>query len=155
MSEEKEYFKEYSESFGDMLELNELYYNCTECQSHIEILSIKEKESIIEFKCLNNNHRKKIPIKEYINKMKDFNNKNINDDICNNHNKKYKCYCLNCNKHICKDCLKSRNHINHNKCILIEFQPNEKELRELKIKFNIIIIKLKIWKKKNLLKQKN
>lgn len=128
---EEDYFPESSESFGDILKLNELYYNCTECPSPIEIISINEKESMIEFNCKNTNHRMKMSIKEYIIKMKDFNKKCINDDTCNNHNKKYECYCFDCNKHICKDCLKSRNHINHNKYLLIEFQPDEKELKEI------------------------
>ena len=62
--------------------------------------------------------------------MKVFNNKIINDEICNNHNKKYKCYCVDCKKHICKECLKSKEHISHNKYNLIEFQPNENQLKE-------------------------
>ena len=134
MAETKDYLKESADSFGNELKLNELYYNCSECQSYIEILSINEKESIIEFKCIKNNHKIKMPIKEYIIKMKNFNSKNINDDICYHHKKKYKCYCLDCNKHICKDCLNSRNHINHNKYLLIEFKPNEKEMKELENK---------------------
>ena len=62
--------------------------------------------------------------------MKKFNNKNINDDVCNedNHNKKYEYFFLHCNKHLCKECLRKRNHINHNKKIIIEIQPSEKEL---------------------------
>ena len=115
-------------------QLNELYYNCTECSSSIEILSINEKEGNIEFKCSNNNHIKKISIKDYINKMKDYNDKKINNDICiyHNHNQKYECYCLTCEKHLCKECLKSRNHISHNKSNIIEIQPNKKELDMIK-----------------------
>ena len=42
------------------IELEQNYYNCTECSSLIEIISINE--DIIEFVCLNkeNNHGKKI-----------------------------------------------------------------------------------------------
>ena len=44
------------------IEINDLYYNCSECPSLIEILSINEDNNIIEFKCLNkdkeNNHEK-------------------------------------------------------------------------------------------------
>ena len=63
--------------------------------------------------------------------MKKFNNKNINDDICiaDNHNKKYEYFCLDCNKHLCIECIKTRDHINHEKKIIIEIQPNEKELK--------------------------
>ena len=32
---------------------NDIFYNCTECSSLIEILSIDENKNIIEFKCLN------------------------------------------------------------------------------------------------------
>ena len=44
------------------VELSEIYYNCTECSSLIEILSINENNNIIEFKCLNKekNHDTKI-----------------------------------------------------------------------------------------------
>ena len=131
MAERKFNFEDEGESFGDSLKLNEVYYNCSECQSPIEILAINESESTIGFKCINNNHKIKMTIKEYINKMKSFNNKNINNDICNIHNKINKCYCFDCKKHICEDCLKSREHINHNKKILLEFRPYKNELKEI------------------------
>ena len=126
MSKEKKNLYEEGETKEEMIQLNEMYYNCTECSSAIEIKALNEKE--IEFKCINNNHFLKLTIKEYINKMKKYNNKNINNDICNEHNNKYECYCLDCNKHLCKECLKLRNHISHNKNIIIEIQPNKKEL---------------------------
>ena len=111
-------------------EQNEINYNCSECYSEIEILSINENECSIEFQCINNNHKKKMLIKDYINKMSNFKNKNINlnNDICITHNLKYECYCLDCKKHLCKDCLKLRNHVNHLKNIILEIQPNKKEL---------------------------
>jgi len=111
-------------------EQNEINYNCSECYSEIEILSINENECNIEFQCINNNHKKKMLIKDYINKMSNFKNKNINlnNDICITHNLKYECYCLDCKKHLCKDCLKLRNHVNHLKNIILEIQPNKKEL---------------------------
>ena len=130
MSKENDYIMETSES-SEQLQLNEIYYNCTKCSSSIEILSINEIECTIEFKCINNNHKEKMPIKEYIDKMKDFNDKNINNDICiiEEHKKnKYECYCFDCNKHLCKECLKTRNHISHNKTNIVEIQPNQKEL---------------------------
>ena len=63
---------------------------------------MNEKTNIIEFQCINNNHRKKISIKEYIIKMKKFNNKNLNSEICieDNHNKKYEFFCLDCNIYV-------------------------------------------------------
>jgi hypothetical protein len=106
------------------LQLNEINYNCTECSSAIEILNINENELTIEFQCLNtkNIHKKKMLIKDYIEKMKNFN-------ICKIHNLKYECYCIDCNIHLCKECLKLRNHINHIKNNIIEIQPNKKELK--------------------------
>ena len=40
---------------------NYIYYNCSECSSLIEIISIDEENNMIEFKCLNkkNYHEKK------------------------------------------------------------------------------------------------
>ena len=130
MSKQNNFIFEEGETIEGPMNLNEIYYNCSECSSPIEILSINKKANIIEFKCITNNHRKQLSIKEYINKMKKFNNKNINNDICtdNNHNSKYKFFCLDCNKHLCKKCLKTRNHISHNKKILIEMQPSQNEL---------------------------
>ena len=149
MSKENNFIFEEGETIGEAMKLNEMYYNCTECQSPIEILYINEKQNIIEFRCINNNHRKELSIKEYLDKIKNFNNKNINDDICINHNKKYDYYCLDCNKHLCKECLKSRNQISHNKKIILEIQPNNKEI-------NIIENVIKLYENKinNLEKEK-
>ena len=112
-------------------ELNEIYYNCSECSSHIEILSIKN--DIIEFKCLNKNkrHKKILSIKEYINNMQQYKNRDIHNDKCIIHDKKNESYCLNCNIHLCNDCLKLRDHFNHNKNNIIEVKPNQNELNIL------------------------
>ena len=107
---------------------NEIFYNCTECSSAIEILSINENECSIEFQCINNNHKIKMLINEYINKIKKFNNNNIKNDICITHNLKYECFCLDCKIHLWKDCLKLRNHVNHLKNNIIEIQPDKKEI---------------------------
>ena len=131
MLKEYDYIQETFES-SEQLQLNEIYYNCTECSSCIEILSINEKECSIEFKCINNNHQRKMSIKEYIDKMKDYNDKNINKDICKMHNQKYECFCLDCNVHLCKECFKLRNHINHTKNNILEVQPDKKELDMVK-----------------------
>ena len=110
MTQQNDQIQETCESLGEINKLNEMYYNCSKCSSPIEILSIDEKEFTIHFKCINNNHKLSIPIKEYINKMKQFNNINSINDQCDNHNKKYECFCLDCNKHLCKECLTSREH---------------------------------------------
>ena len=122
--------KDYIPETEGIIQLNELYYNCTKCQSPIEILSLNKKECSIVFKCINNMHKINISIKDYINEMKVLNNKNINNDICeeNQHNRQYEYYCTNCKKHLCKACLKSRKHIDHFKYNLFEIQPNKNEL---------------------------
>ena len=131
MSKQNNFILEEGETTGETMKLNELYYNCTECSSPIELLYINEKANIIEFKCTINKHIKRLSIKDYIKEMKKLNNKNINEDTCieDNHNKKYEFYCFDCKKHLCRECLKTRDHINHNKKIIIEIQPNEKELK--------------------------
>ena len=119
-----------------MVKNGDIYYNCNECSSLIEILSISEENNIIEFKCLNrqNNHNKKsLPIKKYLENMKKYNNKDSNGEICINHgNNKYISYCFDCNKHLCKKCLKGRAHINHVKNNIIEIEPDEKDLTIIK-----------------------
>ena len=129
MIEETQQIQETIESLGEINKLNEMYYNCSKCSSSIEILSINEKEFRIDFNCINNNHRLNIPIKDYINKMKQFNNINSNNDICSNHNKKFECFCFDCNSHLCIKCLSSRDHFSHNKILMIEIQPNKNELK--------------------------
>ena len=37
-------------------------------------------------------------------------------------------FCLDCNKHLYKECIRTRDHISHNKRIIIEIQPSQKEL---------------------------
>ena len=65
--------------------------------------------------------------------MKKYNNKNNNNDERNIHdNNKYECYCIECNKHLCKECLKLREHIGHNKINIIEIKPNENEINIFK-----------------------
>jgi len=136
------------------VKLNEINYNCSECSSLIEILIINEDNNIIKFKCLNktkNHNTKVMPINEYLEKMKKFNNNKINKDKCEIHtNKKYITYCLECNCHLCKDCLKTRIHINHKKNnIISEIQPTKEELdimREIIKDYEIKLKNLKIEK---------
>ena len=131
---------------------NNDYYNCSECSSLIEILSINEENNTIEFNCLNKNknHSKRImPIDEYLDSMNKFNNNNINlnKDYCEIHkNNKYICYCFNCQKHLCNECLKTRDHIEHFKNYIIEIQPIKEELdiiQEVMNDYKVRIEKLK------------
>jgi len=112
---------------------SEIYYNCSQCSSSIEIISINVKNNIIEFNCLNkeSDHPKNImPLKEYLEKMKKYNSRELNSDECEIHikNNKYVSYCFNCSRHLCKECLKSRIHINHIKNDIIEIKPKNEEL---------------------------
>ena len=104
-------------------------YNCSECSSNIEILSLDENN--IEFVC-NNNHNIKIEIKEYLNKMKQYNNIKLNDDKCDFHKKEYLSYCFDCNRHLCKDCLKKGDHRYHYKINIIEILPENELLDEIR-----------------------
>ena len=115
------------------LESNKIFYNCTECNSVIEIVKINEE--FIEFKC-NNNHEIKMDIKEYLDKIKE--NKLNNDVIlknskCNKHEESYLSYCFECNLHLCKKCLISGNHSFHYKINVIEITPNDEALKNKRI----------------------
>ena len=79
------------------------------------------------------NEKKIMTIKEYLEKYKKYNNKKINNDKCEIHNNnKYISYCFDCNNHLCKDCLKNRKHIHHNKNNIIEVEPIKEELDIIK-----------------------
>ena len=111
------------------------FYNCTECSSLIEILSIDEVNNIIEFKCLNkecHNIKKSMSINEYFEIIEKNKKININEDKCREHisckNNKYVSYCFDCNCHLCEECLKTRAHICHKKNNLIEIKPIKEEL---------------------------
>ena len=109
---------------------NNICYNCTKCCSLIEIISINEKDNTIEFICSNQKkpHHITTSIKEYLNKMSGNSSLNQNKDICEIHKDKYMSFCFDCNKHICKECLKARNHMNHYKNNIIEVQPINSEI---------------------------
>ena len=130
-NKEKSPKKEYK----DKAILKNINYNCPECSSIIEILSINETSNIIEFKCLNKHNSKGMAINEYLEKMDFYRNKTINEDICKIHNvnnNKYISYCFDCNLHLCKECLSSKKHINHFKNSIFEIQPDITELDIIK-----------------------
>ena len=78
------------------------------------------------------NEKKIMTIKEYLEKYKKYNNQKIINEKCDIHNNKYISYCFDCNNHLCKDCLKSRKHIHHNKNNIIEVEPIKEELDIIK-----------------------
>ena len=110
--------------------IKDFFSLCPECSSSIEILSINENNNIIEFRCIRENKEYTMPIKAYINKIKEKQEKNIEElkDKCKIHNKNNECYCFDCNCHLCNECLKTRIHINHKKSNIIEIKPVEEEL---------------------------
>ena len=73
-------------------------------------------------------------MKEYLEKMKEYNNIKLNSDECEIHNRnnRYICYCFDCNRHLCKECLETRSHINHIKKNIIEIKPMDEELDIIK-----------------------
>ena len=90
-------------------------------------------------------------IKEYLIKMKKYNNKYINDKICKIHNKENFSYCFDCCKHLCKECIKTREHAYHYKLYLEEIIPDNNILNKIEEKIidNRAKIKNLIEKKKN------
>ena len=115
-----------------LAENNNILYNCTECSSLIEVLLISEDKNIIKFKCLNKdcNVEKTMSMNEYFKKMEKYNQRYINEDTCRKHisckNNKYVSYCFDCNCHLCEECLKTREHICHNKNNIIEIKQLKK-----------------------------
>ena len=134
----------------------DISYNCTECSSLIEIISINQENNSIKFKCLNknNSHEKTLSIKDYLIKMKKYYNKQLNDDICKvhiNNNEKYISYCINCKNHLCKECLKSGKHLNHNKNAIMEIQPTQEELNIIKELINYYNTKVENLKNESMI----
>ena len=129
---------------GEIGETEDLKNNnftlCPDCGSSIEILSINENK--IEYRCLNEKKKHKEEtkftktIEEYL-KIKENRDNNYDEikDKCHieNHNlNNYVSYCLDCRCHLCNECLKSKEHINHRKSNMIEIQPIEEEITLIK-----------------------
>ena len=131
---------------GEIGETEELKNNnftiCPDCGSSIEMLSINENK--IEYRCLNEKkkHTKETKftktIEEYLKdiiKNKDNKFDEIKDKChLENHSlNNYVSYCLDCRCHLCEECLKSKEHINHRKSNMIEIQPIEEEVKLIKV----------------------
>ena len=119
----------------DYEESGNIGYNCTDCPSLIEILTMNLDKGFIEFKCLDKkcNIRKEISLNEYFNKMGKYKKKTTNEDKCNEHSSIkdrniYMSYCLDCNRHLCQECLKTGDHVNHRKNNIIEIMPSNLDL---------------------------
>ena len=124
---------------GEIEELkNNKFTICPDCGSSIEILSINENK--IEYRCLNEKkkHEEETKftktIEEYLEKIKENKDNRIDEikDKCHieNHNlNNYVSYCLDCKCHLCDECLKSKEHINHRKSNMVEIQPIKEEIK--------------------------
>ena len=117
------------------LKKKKMYYNCSECPSVIEIINLDDE--FIEFKC-NNEHKIKMRIEEYLNKIKEnkdqmlLNNK-ANNSRCDIHKgEEYLSYCFQCNIHLCEKCLMTGEHSYHYKIYLVEIKPKEEIVKEIK-----------------------
>ena len=113
-------------------DLKSCLYNCSECSSKIEILLLDENK--LKFICNNrdNKHDIDIEIKEYLQKMKQYNNKELNDDKCDKHKQEYVSYCFDCKTHLCNECLKTRKH-NYDYIInIIQILSDNKVLNKIK-----------------------
>ena len=130
-------------------------YNCSECSSLIEILSIKEDN--LEFKCVNNeNHCNTLKINNYLEKMKQYIDKKNLNDKCEKHSKEYRVYCFDCKCHLCKECLKTKIHKKHQRVLIEEEeQPTEEELNIIKNKIEYYKDKIKNIKENKINQFKN
>ena len=107
---------------------------CPKCSSVVEILAINEDNNTISFRCTKEKEVVTMPIKEYLKQISECKNKTLEDlkDKCQIHKeskeRNYVSFCLDCNCHLCKECLKTRIHINHRKINIIEVKPTEEEI---------------------------
>ena len=136
------------------VETKENFYKCTEkdCYSPIEIIFL-DKENI-GFKCFNpkGSHQINMKIKDYLDiiKMNAYNNNNNEKCTINGHYKEIESYCLECNIHLCKFCLQSREHLSHNKINIKEILPTDNEIKLIKEIIKVIEDKKEFKDLKNL-----
>ena len=129
---------DYDDELKEELEMDSFLYNCTECTSLIEIISLNNTLNEIEFRCLNNSHRIKKPLNDYLDIMRTYKYPaSLKTECeCAGHNKsKYEYYCLNCDKHLCKFCLESKEHLYHIKFNIMAEISLTKEEEKLIEKF--------------------
>ena len=102
---------------------------CPQCLSSIEILNIKEENNTIELRCIKENKKFTMSIKDYLKKIEEIKDKNTDEikDKCKIHEgNNYICYCFDCKTHLCNECLKVGIHKNN----IIEIKPRE-EAKEI------------------------
>ena len=120
-------------------------YNCSECSSMIEIISINDFDNSLEFKCINNDkHNNKLNIHTYLEKMKKYKDKKNLYDKCEKHdNNEYQEFCFSCKSHICLGCLKSKMHKTHNKKSFAEDLPSDDDINKIKNKIKLYYSQIK------------
>jgi hypothetical protein len=106
----------------------ELFYNCNECPSLIEIQEVNENDNTIKFICLNKNKEKTIDIKEYFEDMQNYRN-NIQDKCHKHDNEIYEYYCMDCKCNLCSKCMKEKTHKKHKIEIICNIQPEDEDLK--------------------------
>ena len=112
-------------------DLDEKNYDCIDCSSLIEILSINEENNNVKFRYINN-HKKEILIKEYLKHIEKNKDKIVNEK-CELHNQEYTFFCFDCRRHICNKCIKvKKEHHNHKKEYILEVQPDEEDLERMR-----------------------
>ena len=115
------------------------FYYCTKCQKII--CSNKA--------CINKHFDENKPNHEN-RKQEYFIENNKRGVQCSLHQKKENvAFCFDCNRHLCKDCLKSGVHLKHSKATMLEIEPSDEDKKQ----FNDIIKKYK-QKKLKLEKEK-
>ena len=122
----------------DELKMDTFQYNCTQCTSLIEIISLNNKLDEIEFRCLKNSHRIKKKLTDYINDMNSYKYGVLIKNKCEfagHNNCHYEYYCLNCDKHLCKECLESKEHLYHIKFNIMNEISLKKEEENLLLTF--------------------
>lgn len=106
--------------------------------TNIIILSLDEKEEKITFKYFD--EISTLPIKDFLSLIsKEKLKQDKKNSYCIMHPKNENInYCLECNMHLCNDCLATRIHRNHNKLFLSEFSPKNDEINLILKKISIL-----------------
>ena len=140
MEEEKFFIEE---------EANKVYCHCSECPKPMEIISLDN--NIIKFICTNeeDKHEKEMLLRDFIIKM-NLNKKCDIKDTCFKHQREYKYFCVDCNKHLCEICLESRDHYNHIKNdIEKEIKPKKNEIKKFEDIIKELDMKIEQYEIKN------
>ena len=89
---------------------------CLNCTNHIPIIDfdLSNKNVLIKCDC---GYHKTLSLHDYLSKIKQSSSIIDYQDICSIHNKKYKYFCLVCDRHICEYCI--NNNCHHDRTFLV------------------------------------